>query len=186
MVELLPQGKIQRCSFSPSVSTYFIFLIALVWVGFIPWVLGVVGPLKDYMTLEAYFEAAQGPFTASQFNAIFGEGRQSEQLNPGFAGAYRGLLARDGRSPLSRLENAKAASALLNQAVVRDGSDPRWRLLRLTLEAEMPGWLGLSEHVQVDKAFLNRLLSRMSIVATGQTNERESDDWSKFYKKMNF
>jgi len=132
--------------------------------------------------LEAYFEAAQYPFTASHFKAIFGEGRPSEQSNPGFAGAYRGLLARDGRSPLSRLENAKAASLLLNQAVARDGSDPRWRLLRLILEAEMPSWLGLSPHVQEDRAFLNSLLSKRSIEGRFQNGLRSSEDWSKFYK----
>jgi hypothetical protein len=134
--------------------------------------------------LEAYFEAAQRPFTASHFKLIFGEGKRSEQLNPGFAGAYRGLLARDGRSPLSQLENAKAASALLNQAVAKDASDPRWRLLRLTLEAEMPSWLGLSPHVQEDRAYLNRLLSRLNKEGTPQTAESSSEDWSKFYLKM--
>ncbi|MBM3930677.1 MAG: hypothetical protein FJ336_05310 [Sphingomonadales bacterium] len=151
-------------------------------MSFLSWAWGA-GPTKGRLTLEAYFEAAQHPFTASDFQAIFGEGRHSEPSNPGFAGAYRGLLARDGRSPLSRLENAKAASTLLNQAVARDGSDPRWRLLRLTLETEMPGWLGLSSHVQEDRAFLNSLLSKRSNEGKLQTVPRCSEDWSKFYKK---
>ncbi|MFM7588875.1 MAG: hypothetical protein ACKO55_07150, partial [Bacteroidota bacterium] len=141
------------------------------------------GPTKGPLTLEAYFDASQHPFNVSHFQAIFGEGRHSEPSNPGFAGAYRGLLARDGLSPLSRMENAKAASALLNQAVARDGSDPRWRLLRLTLETEMPGWLGLSSHVQEDRAFLNSLLSKRSNEGRLQTVPRCSEDWSKFYKK---
>ena len=136
------------------------------------------------MTLEAYFEAAQHPFTASHFQAIFGEGRHSERSNPGFAGAYRGLLARDGRSPLSRLENAKVASSLLNQAVARDGFDPRWRLLRLTLETQMPGWLGLSSHVPEDRAFLNRLLSKKNQEGILQTVPNSSEDWPKFYQKI--
>lgn len=158
---------------------------ALLCLSFLSWAWGA-GPTKGPLTLEAYFEAAQHPFTASHFQAIFGEGRHSELSNPGFAGAYRGLLARDGRSPLSRLENAKAASALLNQAVRQDESDPRWRLLRLTLETEMPGWLGLSSHVQQDKAFLNRLLSKRSEEGGLQTVPNLSEDWPKFYKKLQF
>lgn len=159
------------------------FLTALLWLSLLSWAWGS-GPTKSPLTLEAYFEAAQSPFTASHFKSIFGEGRYSEPSNPGFAGAYRGLLARDGRSPLSRLENAKVASSLLNQAVARDGSDPRWRLLRLTLEAQMPGWLGLSSHVQEDRAFLNRLLSKRSEEGGLQTAPNRSEDWPKFYQKI--
>lgn len=143
-------------------------------------------PSKDPLTLAAYFEAAQHSFNESQFKAIFADGRRSEQLNPGYAGAYRGLLARDDRSPISRLKNACTASSLLNKAVTLEGSDPRWRLLRLILEVEMPGWLGLSEHIQEDQTFLNRLLSLESIGGPGYSTNGTSNEWSKFYKKMKF
>jgi len=144
------------------------------------------GPVKDPLTIEAYFDAAQRPFGESQYKAIFRDGSRSEQSNPGFAGAYRGLLARDGRSPLSRLDNARAASALLNKAVSLERSDPRWRLLRLSLETEMPGWLGLSNHVQEDKAFLNGLMASGASSGPGNSGQENPNSWVKFYKKMNF
>ena len=52
------------------------------------------------------------------------------------------------------------------------------------LEAEMPSWLGLSPHVQEDRAYLNRLLSRLNKEGTAQTAQSSSEDWSKFYLKM--
>ncbi|MFM7911339.1 MAG: hypothetical protein ACKO9W_04080, partial [Bacteroidota bacterium] len=57
------------------------------------------------------------------------------------------------------------------------------RVLGLTLETEMPGWLGLSSHVQEDRAFLNSLLSNRSNEGRLQTVPSSSEDWSKFYKK---
>lgn len=144
------------------------------------------GPAKNPLTIEAYFDAAQRPFGESQYQAIFRDGSRAEQLNPGFAGAYRGLLARDGRSPLSRLENARAASAFLNKAVSLEASDPRWRLLRLTLEVEMPGWLGLSTHVQEDITFLNHLIASGISSGFGNSPKETPNSWVNFYKKMKF
>jgi hypothetical protein len=145
------------------------------------WALNPGNPL----TLEAYFEAAQHQFTEAHYKAIFKAGSRTEVMHPGFAGAYQGLLARDGRSPIRRLENARSASSRLNLAVNLEESDPRWRLLRLKLETEMPGWLGLSDHIQEDRAFLDRL-RRQSVQKNTQIAPTHTEDWLKFYKKMIF
>jgi hypothetical protein len=145
---------------------------------------GWPGPIKDPLTMAAYFEAAKRPFGKSQYKAIFQGGSRSEQLNPGFAGAYRGLLARDGGYPISRLKNARAASSMLNTAVSVDEFDPKWRLLRLILETETPGWLGLSTHVQEDKAFLDRQLATEKPIEFGNSVNETPDSWVKFYMKL--
>lgn len=155
----------------------FIFWSPQGWV----WALTSGNPL----TLEAYFEAAQHQFTEAHYKAIFKAGSRTEVMHPGFAGAYQGLLARDGRSPIRRLENARSASSRLNLAVNLEESDPRWRLLRLKLETEMPGWLGLSDHIQEDRAFLDRL-RRQSVQKNTQIAPTHTEDWLKFYKKIIF
>jgi hypothetical protein len=73
---------------------------------------------------------------------------------------------------------------MLNTAVSVDEFDPKWRLLRLILETETPGWLGLSTHVQEDKAFLDRQLATEKPIEFGNSVNETPYSWVKFYMKL--
>jgi len=85
---------------------------------------------------------------------------------------------------VQKYQGAKAAVEDLNRAVSEEPANPRWRLLRLVLEREIPAWLGLSKHKAEDKAFLDRARAVLRPEQIRNAGPKGELDWVFFLGKV--
>lgn len=76
-----------------------------------------------------------------------------EALVLGYKAASEAIKARDA-SMLSKLTYVQQAARTFEQAVGLDAGNAEIRFLRFSIESNLPPFLGLSKHVDEDKAFL--------------------------------
>ena len=70
-----------------------------------------------------------------------------------YKGAAEAIRARDA-SMFNKLTYVQQAARTFDQAVALDGKNPEIRFLRFSVESNLPAFLGLSKHVDEDRALL--------------------------------
>ena len=77
-------------------------------------------------------------------------------LLTGYKGALEIAKARHFFNPFKKLSYFKSGRSILEEAIAQDTSNIELRFLRLTIQANVPGFLGYNEQLQADKAFITK------------------------------
>ena len=113
-------------------------------------------PMSDYSsaTLRRHYEqAATGKEAGEAFYQHLRGYDGQEALVLGYKAASEAIKARD-VSMLSKLSYVQQAARTFEQAVGLAPQNAEIRFLRFSVESNLPPFLGLSKHVDEDKAFL--------------------------------
>lgn len=66
-----------------------------------------------------------------------------------------GVMCLHHKSPVKRMGYLKKMSAIINMAVQQAPDDLEVRLIRLSIETQVPKFLGFSKHIKADRDFVN-------------------------------
>lgn len=139
-------------------------LLVLVLLGALPLASGAASgrpPLRiSFMspyqpaTLRYHYEqAAANKEAGEKFYKLLHGYAGHDALVLGYKAASEAIKARDA-SMLNKLTYVQQAARTFEQAVALDGDNAEIRFLRFSVESNLPPFLGLSKHVDEDKAFL--------------------------------
>ena len=105
-------------------------------------------------TLRRHYEqAATDKAAGEKFYHLLHDYQQQDALVLGYKAASEAIKARDA-SMLSKLTYVQNAARTFEQAVSLNPGSAEIRFLRFSVESNLPPFLGLSKHVEEDKAFL--------------------------------
>ncbi|MCC2548679.1 hypothetical protein LJY25_19680 [Hymenobacter sp. BT175] len=105
-----------------------------------------------------YQQAATDKQSGESFYKLMAAYDQRDPVVLGYKAAAEAIRARDA-SMFNKLTYVQNASRLFDQAVKLDADNAEVRFLRLSVESNLPAFLGLSAHVEQDRQFLiNTLL----------------------------
>ena len=113
-------------------------------------------PMPDFSsaTLRRHYErAATDKPAGEEFYNLLRDYAGQEALVLGYKAASEAIKARD-VSMLNKLTYVQQAARTFDQAVGLDPRNAEIRFLRFSIESNLPAFLGLSKHVDEDKAFL--------------------------------
>ncbi len=116
----------------------------------------LVHPMSVYApaTLRRHYEqAAASKEAGDKFYDLLHNYRDQNALVLGYKAASEAIKARDA-SMLNKLTYVQQAARTFEQAVSLDPKNAEIRFLRFSVESNLPPFLGLSKHVDEDKAFL--------------------------------
>ena len=110
--------------------------------------------LYDTPTLRRHYELAAADKQAGEkFYSLLHDYAGQEALVLGYKAASEAIRARDA-SMLSKLSYVQQAARTFEQAVALAPNNAEIRFLRFSVESNLPPFLGLSKHVDEDRAFL--------------------------------
>jgi hypothetical protein len=108
----------------------------------------------DLATLRRHYEQAAADKAAGEkFYQLMSSYQGNEALPLAYKAASEAIRARDA-SMFNKLTYAQAATRIFEQAVAADSNSAEVRFLRFSVESNIPGFLGLSPHVEEDRQFL--------------------------------
>jgi hypothetical protein len=113
-------------------------------------------PMSSYnlATLRRQYEqAAANKEAGEKFYNLLHEYKAQDAVVLGYKAASEAIKARDA-SMLNKLTYVQQAAQTFEQAVSLDPTNAEIRFLRFSVESNLPAFLGLSKHVEEDKAFL--------------------------------
>ncbi|QJX47863.1 hypothetical protein HMJ29_13295 [Hymenobacter taeanensis] len=116
-----------------------------------------VSPYSVSNLRRQYQQAAASKEGGEKFYKLMAAYGQQEAVVLAYKAAAEAIRARDA-SMLNKLTYVQNASKLFDQAVKLDASNPEIRFLRLSVESNLPSFLGLSQHVEDDRQFLVQTL----------------------------
>jgi hypothetical protein len=100
-----------------------------------------------------YEQAAANKEAGEKFYNLLHDYKAQDALVLGYKAASEAIKARDA-SMLNKLTYVQQAAHTFEQAVALDPTNAEVRFLRFSVESNLPPFLGLSKHVEEDKAFL--------------------------------
>ena len=100
-----------------------------------------------------YEQAAAGKEAGEKFYNLLHSYNEQNALVLGYKAASEAIKARDA-SMLNKLTYVQQAARTFEQAVALEPANAEIRFLRFSVESNLPPFLGLSKHVEEDKAFL--------------------------------
>jgi hypothetical protein len=116
-----------------------------------------VSPYSVSNLRRQYQQAAASKEAGEKFYKLMAAYEQQDAVVLAYKAASEAIRARDA-SMFNKLTYVQNASKLFDQAVKLDGSNPEIRFLRLSVESNLPSFLGLSPHVEEDRQFLVQTL----------------------------
>lgn len=115
-------------------------------------------PYSHASLRRQYQQAAASKEAGEQFHKLMAAYTQQDAVVLAYKAAAEAIRARDA-SMFNKLTYVQNASRQFEQAVKLDAHNPEIRFLRLSVESNLPAFLGLSQHVDEDRQFLlNTLL----------------------------
>lgn len=104
--------------------------------------------------LRRHYQAAAADKTAGEkFYKLLADYKDKDALVLGYKGAAEAIRARDA-SMFNKLTYVQQAARTFEQAVALDPQNPEIRFLRFSVESNLPAFLGLSQHLDEDRALL--------------------------------
>ncbi|GAA4004710.1 hypothetical protein GCM10022408_15620 [Hymenobacter fastidiosus] len=104
-----------------------------------------------------YQDAAADKQAGEKFYQLMAAYTQQDAVVLAYKAAAEAIRARDA-SMFDKLTYVQNASKQFDQAVQRDAANAEIRFLRLSVESNLPSFLGLSQHVEEDRQFLVKTL----------------------------
>lgn len=90
------------------------------------------------------------------------ENNTQSNVHLAYLGAFQTIWANHVFNPFSKLETFNKGKANIELAVKREGNSAEIRFIRLSVQANCPGFLGYSGNIQQDKLFLKKHLGEVS------------------------
>ncbi len=112
-----------------------------------------MSPYQPAALRHHYEQAAADKQAGEKFYKLLQAYTGQDALTLGYKAASEAIRARDA-SMLNKLTYVQQAARTFEQAVALSGSNAEIRFLRFSVESNLPAFLGLSKHVDEDKAFL--------------------------------
>lgn len=100
-----------------------------------------------------YQQAATSKEAGEKFHKLMAAYDQRNAVVLAYKAAAEAIRARDA-SMFNKLTYVQNASKQFDEAVKLDDDNPEIRFLRLSVESNLPSFLGLSQHVEEDREFL--------------------------------
>jgi len=116
-------------------------------------ILSPMSPSNPATLRHQYEQAAANKEAGEKFYDLLHGYKGQEALVLGYKAASEAIKARDA-SMLNKLTYVQQAARTFEQAVALDPANAEIRFLRFSVESNLPPFLGLSKHVDEDKAFL--------------------------------
>ncbi len=114
----------------------------------------VMPPPYDPTQLRRHYEAAAADKTAGEkFYQLLADYHDQDALVLAYKAAAQAIRARDA-SMFNKLTYVQDAARTFAQAVALAPGQPEIRFLRFSVESNLPAFLGLSQHLDEDKALL--------------------------------
>ncbi|SNC66891.1 hypothetical protein SAMN06265337_1764 [Hymenobacter gelipurpurascens] len=104
-----------------------------------------------------YQQAAADKEAGEKFHKLMAAYNQQDAVVVAYKAAAEAIRARDA-SMFNKLTYVQNASKLFDQAVKLDSDNAEIRFLRLSVESNLPAFLGLSAHVEDDRQYLVQTL----------------------------
>jgi tetratricopeptide (TPR) repeat protein len=105
-------------------------------------------------TLRRHYQAAAADKAAGEkFYQLLADYQDNDALVLGYKAAAEAIRARDA-SMFNKLTYVQQAARTFEQAVTLDPKNAEIRFLRFSVESNLPAFLGLSKHVEEDRALL--------------------------------
>jgi hypothetical protein len=115
--------------------------------------ISVMSPHHPAALRRHYEQAAADKQAGEKFYNLLRDYSGQDALVLAYKAASEAIKARDA-SMLNKLTYVQQASKTFEQAVSLDSDNAEIRFLRFSVESNLPPFLGLSKHVDEDKAFL--------------------------------
>jgi hypothetical protein len=112
-----------------------------------------MSPYNPTILRRHYEQAAANKEAGEKFYNLLHDYKAQDALVLGYKAASEAIRARDA-SMLNKLTYVQQAAHTFEQAVALDPTNAEIRFLRFSVESNLPAFLGLSKHVDEDKAFL--------------------------------
>ena len=112
-----------------------------------------MSPLQPAALRRHYEQAATDKQAAEKFYQLLQGYAGPDALVLGYKAASEAIKARDA-SLFDKLTYVQQAARTFEQAVGLDADNAEIRFLRFSIESNLPPFLGLSQHLDQDKAFL--------------------------------
>lgn len=112
-----------------------------------------MSPHNPVALRRQYEQAAANKEAGEKFYNQLHDYKGQDALVLGYKAASEAIKARDA-SMLNKLTYVQQAAQTFEQAVALDPANAEIRFLRFSVESNLPAFLGLSKHVDEDKAFL--------------------------------
>ncbi|SET58398.1 hypothetical protein [Hymenobacter actinosclerus] len=106
---------------------------------------------------QQYQQAAASKEAGEKFHKLMSAYTKQDAVVLAYKAAAEAIRARDA-SMFNKLTYVQQASKQFEQAVSIDANNPEVRFLRLSVESNLPAFLGLSQHVDDDRQFLLKTL----------------------------
>ncbi|MGI4738641.1 MAG: hypothetical protein ACRYG7_26010 [Janthinobacterium lividum] len=113
----------------------------------------VMSPYQPAALRRHYEQAAADKQAGEKFYKLLQDYAGQDALILAYKAASEAIKARDA-SMLNKLTYVQQAARTFDQAVSLDADNAEIRFLRFSVESNLPPFLGLSKHVDEDKAFL--------------------------------
>lgn len=106
---------------------------------------------------QQYQQAAASKEAGEKFHQLMSAYTKHDAVVLAYKAAAEAIRARDA-SMFNKLTYVQQASKQFEQAVQAGPANPEVRFLRLSVESNLPSFLGLSQHVDEDRQFLLKTL----------------------------
>ncbi|MCR5886807.1 hypothetical protein LRS06_03260 [Hymenobacter sp. J193] len=129
------------------------FLFFFLTLTFSPLVSTEANPYAVAHLRRQYQQAAASKEAGEKFHKLMAAYSQQDAVVLAYKAAAEAIRARDA-SMFNKLSYVQNASRQFDQAVKLDADNAEIRFLRLSVESNLPGFLGMSQHVDEDRQFL--------------------------------
>ena len=110
-------------------------------------------PYAVHQLRRHYQQAAASKEAGEKFHKLMASYDKQDAVVLAYKAAAEAIRARDA-SMFNKLTYVQQAGKLFDQAVKLDDDNAEIRFLRLSVESNLPGFLGMSPHVEEDRQFL--------------------------------
>jgi hypothetical protein len=111
---------------------------------------------------QLYAYAADNETYANQLLIESERPAEDTLLFMGYRGAAKMILAKHAGNPFKKLNLFNDGKNILESAIASDTANVELRYLRLTIQSNIPKFLGYNSMIDADKIFLSREVERLS------------------------
>jgi len=113
---------------------------------------------------KAFHKAVVDEAESKSFHSLFSTIKSSSATIDAYQATSEAMLARVLWNPFSKLEQVKKYDSQIEKAVGEAPNDLEIRFLRMSIEYNLPSFLGMKEHIEEDlEVILNNLASVSSL-----------------------